>query len=78
MLSRETVIEVGIQFWSTRGSIFANESTSVVPGPDSLRKTATPSNTDARVLVTRAFSYAAHCAVFSGALDRSANPSGMS
>jgi hypothetical protein len=61
------VIEIGIKLWSARGEHVAQESTSVVPGPVSLKFPGAHSapkyrsdEYDARVRVTRAFSYAAH------------------
>ena len=56
---RDTVIEVGIQLRNTREARFANESTSVVPGPDSLRKTRVATDKTPVSARTRAFSFAA-------------------
>jgi hypothetical protein len=58
-LTRDTVIEIGIQLRNTREDDFAHDSTSVVPGPVSLRKSRVVSDKTPVSARTRAFSFAA-------------------
>ena len=53
------MIEIGIQLRNTREANFANESTSVVPGPVSLRKSRVTTDKTPVSARTRAFSFAA-------------------